>query len=54
MLDKLAAKEVDWYLEENPKIIPLFEIDVAEVVTPYLTILEEDTNEPNREAIREL
>ena len=33
MMDGLADEEVDRYLEEHPKIVPLYEVDVAEVVT---------------------
>ena len=36
ILDELANKEVDRYLTENPKIIPLFEVDVVHSVTPYV------------------
>ena len=54
MLEGLADEEEDQYLLENPKIVPLFEIDVAEAVSPYL--LQPDGTEagPDREAIREL
>ena len=54
MLDGLADEEVNQYLEENPKIVPLFEVDVAKVVMPYVTNREEELDEPDREAIREL
>ena len=37
MLDGLADDEVDRYMDEHPKIVPLFEVDVAEIVTPYVT-----------------
>ena len=33
MLDGLADDKVDRYLEEHLKIVPLFEVDMAEVVT---------------------
>ena len=33
------ANEVDRYLEENPKIISLFKIDVVEMVTPYIVVV---------------
>ena len=36
MLDGLADDEVDRYLDEHLKIVPLFEVDVAEAVTPYV------------------
>ena len=32
MLEGLADEKVDSYLEENPRIVPLFEIDVIEAV----------------------
>ena len=34
MLDGLLDDEVDQYLEEHPKIMPLFEVDVAEFDEP--------------------
>ena len=37
MLDGFSDDEVDRYLEEHPKIVPLFEVDVTEVVTLYVT-----------------
>ena len=49
MLDGLSDDEVDRYLEEHPKIVPLFEVDVAEAVTLYITHLDE----PDREVVRE-
>ena len=54
MLDGLADEEVDRYLEEHPKIISLFEVDVAEAVTLYIVQPEEVGKEPDRDAIREL
>ena len=54
MLDGLANDKVDRYLDEHPKIIPLFEVDVAEAVTPYIVHSNEGFDEPDREAIREL
>ena len=36
MLEGLADEKVDSYLEENPRIVPLFEINVTEVVGPYI------------------
>ena len=54
MLDGLADKEIEQYLEEHPKIVPLFEVDVAEVVTSYVTYQEEEFDEPDQEAIYEL
>ena len=54
MLDGLADDEVDRYLEEHPKIVPLFEVDVAKAVTPYVTHRESEFDEPDQETIREL
>ena len=51
MLDGLADEEVDRYLEEHPKIISLFEVDVAEAVTLYIVQSEEVRKEPDRDAI---
>ena len=41
MLEGLADEEVDRYLDEHPRIVPLFEVDIAEVVTPYIVQPEE-------------
>ena len=54
MLRGFADEEVDQYLEENPKIVPLFEIDVAEAVSPYITQSDNAGKEPDKEATREL
>ena len=51
---KLADEEVDHYLQENPKIVPLFEIDVAEAVAPYIMQPEDTDEESDKEAIRDL
>ena len=32
MLEGLTDEEVEHYLEENPKIVPLFEIGMAEAI----------------------
>ena len=37
MLEGLADEEVDRYLEEYSKTVPLFEVDITEVVIPYVT-----------------
>ena len=54
MLDGLVDEEVDQYLEELPKIVLLFKVDVSEAVTPYINSREEDIGDPDPEAIREL
>ena len=57
-LDRLVDEEVDRYLEENPKLVPLFEINVIEVVSPYVlrktTSIDEDLWEPDPEVVVEL
>ena len=45
MLDGLADEEVDRYLKDNPRIVPLFEIDVVKAATMYM---------PNPKTAREL
>ena len=42
MLEGLPDEEVDRYLEEHPKIVPLFEVDITVVVGPYVMSLESD------------
>ena len=54
MLKGLAVEEVDQYLQENPKIVPLFEIDVVEAVSPYILQPEENDEERDKEVIPEL
>ena len=54
MLEGLADEEVDRYLDENPKIVPLFEVDVAKAVSPYILHPDDASEEPDRDAIREL
>ena len=44
--------EVDRYLEEHPRIVPLFEVDITAAVEPYITTPGPD--EPDQTAIREL
>ena len=40
MLEGLPDEEIDRYLEEHPKIVPLFEVDITAAVGPYITSLE--------------
>ena len=54
MLDDLADEELDQYLVDNPWIVPLSEINVAEFVTLYNTNKDVEATEPNQEAIWEL
>ena len=37
MLDNLADDEVDNFLEDHPKIVPLFDIDIMETINPYVS-----------------
>ena len=52
MLEGLPDEKIDRHLEEHPKIVPLFEVDIIAAVGPYITSLESD--EPDQAAIREL
>ena len=58
MLDGLADKEVDDFLEGHPTIIPLFEIDaISAVSTPLDEEVTEETlpqDEPDSTTIAEL
>ena len=56
MLDGQEDEEVDQYLEENPWLIPLFEIGVIEAANMYIkpTMAEDNVCEPDREATMEL
>ena len=54
MLDGLAYDEIDRYLDEQPKIVPLFKIDVAEAVTSCVAHREDEFAEPNQKVILEL
>ena len=36
MLEGLDQAKEDKYFEENPKIIPLFEVDIMQTLTPYI------------------
>ena len=51
MLEGVDDTELEAYLEEHPRIIPLFEIDVIETATNYATTDWEEAYEPDpREA----
>ena len=52
MLEGLPNEEVDRYLEEHPKIVPLFKVDIMEAVGPY--VMSSGSDEPDQEVIREL
>ena len=38
--------ELNQYFDENPKIILLFEIDIGEILTPYMSNEEKDVDVP--------
>ena len=50
MMEGLDEGEVNQYFEENPKIIPLFEIDVVDIITPYITNEENEREISDTEA----
>ena len=56
MLEGLEDKELERYLDENPRIVPLFEIDVGGTVESYASPIETTTRdvEPGEDAITEL
>ena len=56
MLEGLEDDRIGKYLDENPRIIPLFEIDVVETVETYTTpkTATEQDEEPNEEVMMEL
>ena len=58
MMEGLDDNEIDQYLEENPKIIPLFEVDVFEIITPYVNSegirLDNHEQQPDPKSLIEL
>ena len=52
----LEDEELERYLDENPRIVPLFEIDVGETTDTYASPIETTTcdDEPGEDAILEL
>ena len=50
MMEGLDEGEVNQYFEENPKIILLYEIDVVDIITPYIVNEEKDTDISDTEA----
>ena len=58
MMEGLEDNEIEQYLEENPKIIPLFEIDVVEIITPYISNenigTEEQPQQEDPKSLKEL
>ena len=41
MMEGLDEAEENQYFDDNPKIIPLFEIDILQALTPYVDSQEE-------------
>ena len=56
MLDGLTDIEMHDFLEENPTIVPLFEIDVLSAVEPYIaaTSKHDNLHEPDPTSLKEL
>ena len=56
MLEGVDEIELEAYLDQHPRIIPLFEIDVIETTTDYATptTLHKEAYEPVLESIMEL
>ena len=56
ILEGLEDEELERYLDENPRIVPLFEINVGGTVESYASPIETTTRdvEPGEDAIREL
>ena len=46
MMKGLDDGELNLYFDENRKIIPLFEIDVVEIIAPYISNEEKDADVP--------
>ena len=44
MMERLDDGEVNQYFEENSKIIPLFKIEVVDIITPYISNEEKETD----------
>ena len=56
MLEGLDETELEAYLNENPRIVPLFEIDVLETANGYVTSATPngEAYEPDPELVLEL
>ena len=56
MLEGLNDEELENYLEENPRIVPLFKIDIIQAADTYITLamVGEDRCEPDIEVLMEL
>ena len=56
MLEGLEDEELEGYLEENPRIVPICEIDVGRTMESYASPIETTTHDvdPGEDAITEL
>ena len=56
MLDGLEDEELECYLDENPRIVPLFGIDVGETTESYASLIETATRDvkSSKDTIAEL
>ena len=56
MLDGLTDNEMHAFLEENPTIVPLFEINVLSAVEPYVTTSSklDELHEPDPTSLKDL
>ena len=56
MLEGLEDTELEVYLDKNPKIIPLFEIDILEIATKYAptSTLQQEEYKPNLDSMLQL
>ena len=52
MLEGLEDEDLEWYLDENPRIVPLFEINVVGTSETYTSPVANE--EPSEESIAEL
>ena len=49
MMEGLEDSEIEQYLEENPRIVPLFEIDVVEIITSDISNENIGSKEQNQQ-----
>ena len=56
MLEGVEDTELEVYLDDHPRVVPLFEIDIMETVVAYAhtTTLKEEAYELDPESIMEL
>ena len=56
MLERLEDTELEAYLDENPRIVPLFEIDILETANEYIPMIVSNGEEyePDPKSVLEL